>query len=72
MELRKGKYYIVRYCYDDGSRFYYNVEKDEFNLPRSMATGFDTKYLAMPHLSKFRNDSHFSYSINFFDDYPNK
>ena len=67
MELRKGKYYIVRYCNDNGCREYYNQERDEFKLCLRDATAYDTKFMAMPHHAKFNDDAHYSYSIQFHD-----
>lgn len=67
MELRKGKYYIVRYDKDDGRSEFLNIETGEFVLALRDATAFDTKYMAMPYHAKFNNDKHYNYTIRFYD-----
>lgn len=72
MEYRKGKYYIERYCYDDGSREWYNEEENVFTHQLRDATGYPTTFLANAIIDKIEREKGYSYKVQFCDDYPLK
>lgn len=67
MEYKYGKWFIERYDYEDGSRYYFNEGDDKFYLPRSMATPYDTQYLAKAVAERFKDTYAYSYRVRFFE-----
>ena len=65
MEYKYGKWFIERFDNEDGSRYYYNEGDSKFYLPRSMATPYDTQYLAKAVAAKFTDDKTYSYKVRF-------